>query len=41
MSSQAKTLLCFAALSLLFATIGGAAASHALTGLDDRTLEGV
>ena len=38
MSSQAKTLLCFAAFSLLVATIAGAAASHALAGLDDRSL---
>jgi uncharacterized membrane protein YgdD (TMEM256/DUF423 family) len=39
MSAQSKTLLCVAALSLLIATLGGAAASHALTGLDERVLD--
>jgi len=38
MSISAKILFCLAGLSLLCATIGGAAASHALTALDERTL---
>jgi uncharacterized membrane protein YgdD (TMEM256/DUF423 family) len=37
-SSQAKALIAFASLSLLVATIGGAAASHALTGVDAAQL---
>jgi len=38
MVTQAKWLLCFAGLSLLCATVGGAAASHALASLDDSAL---
>jgi uncharacterized membrane protein YgdD (TMEM256/DUF423 family) len=38
MSTPIKTLLCFAGLSLLAATISGAIASHVLTGLDAQTL---
>jgi uncharacterized membrane protein YgdD (TMEM256/DUF423 family) len=38
MSLHARVLLCLAALSLLCATIGGAAASHALSALDERAL---
>ena len=38
MVTQARWLLCFAGLSLLCATVGGAAASHALTTLDERAL---
>ncbi len=34
MQTQSKALLSFAGLSLLAATIGGAVASHVLTGLD-------
>jgi uncharacterized membrane protein YgdD (TMEM256/DUF423 family) len=37
--TEARTLLTIAGLSLLCATIGGAVASHALTGLDARTLQ--
>jgi uncharacterized membrane protein YgdD (TMEM256/DUF423 family) len=36
---QAKALLCYAGLSLLVATIGGALGSHVLTGLDPRLLQ--
>jgi len=38
MSTQARWLLCFAGLSLLCATAGGAVGSHVLTGLDERGL---
>lgn len=38
MSVHARVLLIVAALSLLCATIGGAAASHALSTLDERAL---
>jgi uncharacterized membrane protein YgdD (TMEM256/DUF423 family) len=36
---NAKALLCFAGLSLLAATIGGALGSHVLAGLDARALQ--
>lgn len=38
MSTENRILLCLAGLSLLVATIAGALASHALTGLDPRKL---
>lgn len=38
MSTHARWLLCFAGLSLLCATAGGAVGSHVLTGLDARAL---
>ena len=38
MSTENRALFCIGALSLLIATIAGALASHALTGLDARTL---
>jgi uncharacterized membrane protein YgdD (TMEM256/DUF423 family) len=37
-SLEAKALLCYAGVSLLVATIGGALGSHALTSLDARAL---
>ncbi|HVY63220.1 MAG TPA: DUF423 domain-containing protein [Gammaproteobacteria bacterium] len=37
-SLQAKSLLCYAGVSLLVATVGGAVGSHALTSLDARAL---
>jgi uncharacterized membrane protein YgdD (TMEM256/DUF423 family) len=39
MTTQSRWLLCFAGLSLLCAAVGGAAASHALTALDEPALE--
>ena len=36
---QSRLLLCFAGLSLLVATIGGALASHVLAALDARSLQ--
>jgi uncharacterized membrane protein YgdD (TMEM256/DUF423 family) len=39
MSIHTRALLALAGLSLLGATIGGAAASHALAGLDERALD--
>lgn len=38
MSNESRLLLCLAGASLLLATIGGAVASHVLTGLDERSL---
>ena len=35
---ESRLLLCLAGASLLLATIGGAVASHVLTGLDERSL---
>jgi uncharacterized membrane protein YgdD (TMEM256/DUF423 family) len=37
-SLEAKLLLCYAGISLLVASIGGAVGSHALTSLDARAL---
>jgi len=37
-SNESRLLLCLAGASLLLATIGGAVASHVLTGLDERSL---
>lgn len=37
-STESRLLLCLAGASLLLATIGGAVASHVLTGLDERSL---
>jgi uncharacterized membrane protein YgdD (TMEM256/DUF423 family) len=37
-STENRLLLCLAGASLLIATIGGAVASHVLTGLDERSL---
>jgi uncharacterized membrane protein YgdD (TMEM256/DUF423 family) len=37
--THARVLLSIAALALLVATIGGALASHALAGVDERTLQ--
>jgi uncharacterized membrane protein YgdD (TMEM256/DUF423 family) len=37
-STEARLLLCIAGLMLLDATVGGAVASHVLTGLDERSL---
>jgi uncharacterized membrane protein YgdD (TMEM256/DUF423 family) len=38
LSLEAKLLLCYAGVSLLVATVGGAVGSHALTSLDARAL---
>ena len=38
-TASARTLLCFAGVSLLAATIGGALGSHVLAGLDARALQ--
>jgi uncharacterized membrane protein YgdD (TMEM256/DUF423 family) len=37
-STESRLLLCLAGTFLLIATIGGAVASHVLTGLDERSL---
>lgn len=37
-STESRLLWCLAGVSLLLATIGGAVASHVLTGLDERSL---
>jgi uncharacterized membrane protein YgdD (TMEM256/DUF423 family) len=38
LSTESRLQLCLAGASLLIATIGGAVASHVLTGLDERSL---